>query len=86
MYKVTGYDNRNGRLSPLEVEVNLPHNDPEQIRKRAIDLLIQQMMPGGNVSHLCGIQFWTCGGITWYKECDEPVFQRPLTHDEIFSR
>ncbi len=86
MYKVTGYDNRNGRLAPLEVEVDISASDPERVRKRAIDLLIQQMMPGGNVSHLCGIQFWVCGGVTWYKEETEPVFQRPLTRDEIFSR
>jgi hypothetical protein len=86
MYKVTGYDNRNGRLVSLEADVHGSSSDPERARKQAIDLLIQQMMPGGNVSHLCGIQFWTCGGITWYKECDEPVFQRPLSDDEIFSR
>ena len=84
MYKVTGYDNRNGSSAPLEVEVAF--HDPERVRKRAIDLLIRKMMPGGNVSHLCGIQFWVCGGTTWYKECDEPVFQRPLTLDEILNR
>jgi hypothetical protein len=86
MIKVTGYDNRNGCLVPLEVDVDLPSGNPELVRSRAIDLLIQQMAPGGNVSNLYGIQFWTRGGITWYKECDEPVFQKQLTIDELLSR
>jgi len=85
-YKATAFDNREGGLEPLKVEIDTSEHDPDTVRQTAIDQLYEKMGPERNISNLVGFQMWTCGGITWYPITDQPPFCSELTEREQISR
>lgn len=86
-YLATAYEQRNGVLKPLQVKIDPnPGDGPAEIRKKAIDRLMDEMGPGRRPTYLVGFQVWNCGGITWYPIKNEPLFCSELTLDEIMSR
>lgn len=85
-YKATAFDNRNGTLRLLQVDIDTFELDANKVRQMAIDALYEQMGLGRHICHLVGFQIWHLGGITWYPITDDPHFYVELNDRERFAR
>lgn len=66
-YKVTGWSNANGGLSPLQAEFDATNLSDEEVIKKGKFLLAQQINDplGFPDLWLNDVKFWRCGGVTW---------------------
>jgi len=84
--KVTGFDRRSGRMTPLEVKVERRQNQTDKdFREFALRALYNKMGPDRELINLVGIQFWSESGFKyWNHESNQP-FCGEITQDELIG-